>query len=390
MVESEDKPKESPDQRGRKVRVAFRRNRSKPPRVTDHTRQARESEDNEIDGDRVENVTAKGGLSRRRTVIIRDDDAGDTDLRRGTVVAMRGLFAEVDDGFRVYSCTARRVLRTRLIKERHPVTIGDHVRFRLEMSAAGAAKEGVIEAVDPRRGQLRRLAGRRVQTIVANVDQAIIVSAAGEPAPKAHLIDRYIVAAHAGDITPIVCMNKIDLDRDGSAAEMLERYADLGYRVLRTSAVSGAGIEELRSVLKGNSSVVAGQSGVGKSSMLNAVQPGLALKVGDVVERTTKGRHTTTTAGLIRLEFGGFVVDTPGIKSFDLSTVPRNEYEALFVEFVPFVADCKFADCTHIHETGCAVMEAVESGRIHPERYESYVRLFQEPTEPQWKRRGVE
>lgn len=390
MAESQGEPKSGADKGGKKVRVAFRRNRNKPPRVTDVTRQARESGDNELDGDRVQNVTAKGELSRRRTVIVRGDDAEAPGLLRGTVVAMRGLYAQVDDGASEYLCTVRRVLRTRLIKGRHPVAVGDHVRFRLETSAEGVVQQGAIEAVEPRRGELRRLAGRRIQTIVANVDQAIIVSAAGEPAPKAHLIDRYIVAALAGDITPIVCMNKVDLDSDGSAAAMLDRYAALGYRVLRTSTVGGEGIQRLRDTLRGQSSVITGQSGVGKSSLLNAVQPGLALKVGGMVEQTMKGRHTTTTAGLIRLEIGGFVVDTPGIKSFDLSTVPRNEYEALFVEFVPFVADCKFPDCTHIHETGCAVKGAVEAGRIHAERYDSYVRLFQEPTEPEWKHRDMQ
>lgn len=124
--------------------------------------------------------------------------------------------------------------------------------------------------------------------------------------------------------------------------------------------------------------MLAGQSGVGKSSLLNALQPGLALKVGDIVEHTSKGRHTTTTATLIRLESGGYVVDTPGVKSLDVSTVPLNEIEMYFVEFGPHVPECKFADCTHTHEIQCAVLAAVESGEIHPERYESYVRLFEE------------
>lgn len=387
---SKQPAKKPSGKKGEKTRVAFRRNRSKPPRVTDVTRLAREAEDNEIDTDSVENVTAKGAMSRRRTVIIPAEGAEQTDLHRGVVVAMRGLFAEVDDGERVRLCTVRRILRTRLIKDRHPVTVGDRVRFRVEASGDAADAEGVIEVVEPRHGQLRRVAGRRVHVMVANVDQAIIVNSAGAPAPKAHLIDRYIVASQAGDITPIVCMNKIDLDEDGSARAMLDRYAGLGYRVLCTSATDGVGMDELRDVLKDKSSVVAGQSGVGKSSLLNAVQPGLKLTIGDVVEHTTKGRHTTTTACLIRLEFGGFVVDTPGVKSFDLSAVPRNEYEAHFVEFVPFVADCKFPDCTHRHEIGCAVKQAVADENIHPDRYDSYVRLFEEPTDPAWKHRDLE
>jgi ribosome biogenesis GTPase len=295
---------------------------------------------------------------------------------------MRGLFADVDDGKRVWPCTVRRVLRTRLTEERHPVTVGDRVQFR-----AGSDTEGVIEAVEPRRGQLRRRVGRRVHTIVANVDQAIIVSSADLPLPKPHLIDRYIVASHAGEITPVVCMNKLDLDDDGAARDLLDRYAKLGYTTLATSAVTGDGVTALCEQLKNKASVIAGQSGVGKSSLLNRIQPDLQLKTGDIIEQTSKGRHTTSTATLLRLEVGGYVVDTPGVRSFDLSTVERSEFEAYFVEFVDHVPDCKFPDCTHRHEAECAVIQAVERGEIHPDRYESYVRLFEEPTEPEWESR---
>ncbi len=363
---------------GKKVRVPFRRNRSKRTRVTDWTRQAREAEGHEIDTQRTENVVAKGHLSRQRTIIVRDDGVTEEGFRPGMVVAMRGLYADVDDGRRIWHCTVRRVLRTRLISERHPVTVGDRVRFRAETTAEDSAPEGVIEEVEPRSGQLQRRVGRRTQTIVANVDQAIVVSSAGEPLPKPHLIDRYIVSSHAGEITPVVCMNKADLDSNGSAKSLLDRYTRLGYVALLTSAVTGEGIDTLREVLKDKASVIAGQSGVGKSSLLNAVQPGLRLRVGDIIVQTQKGRHTTTTAGLLRLDVGGYVVDTPGIRAFDLSIVPQHELEALFLEFIPRVPQCKFADCTHTHETECAVKEAVENGEIHLERYESYIQMFEE------------
>jgi ribosome biogenesis GTPase len=160
---------------------------------------------------------------------------------------------------------------------------------------------------------------------------------------------------------------------------VLERYRDLEYPTLLTSAVTGEGIDSLREVLKDKASVIAGQSGVGKSSLLNVVQPGLKLRIGDIIEQIGKGRHTTSTASLIRLEVGGYVVDTPGIRSFDLSIIPRNEFEAYFVEFVYRLADCKFPDCTHRHESDCAIKAAVERGEIRPERYESYVQMFEEP-----------
>ncbi len=373
-------PRKRSSKAGKKVRVRFRRNRSKPGRVKDWTKQARQADDHEVDADRSERVVAKGDLSRQRTIIVHDDEGEcHPDLRRGTVIAMRGLYAEVDDGERVWPCTVRRLLRTRLIGEKHPVTVGDRVRFRVETGGDEATQKGVIEAVDKRRGLLRRRTGRRTQTIVANVDRAIIVSSAREPLPKPHLIDRYIVASLAGDVTPVICMNKVDLDHDGSGAAVLKRYTDLGHLTLRTSAITGEGIDSLREVLKDSASVIAGQSGVGKSSLLNVVQPGLKLRVGDIIEQTSKGRHTTSTASLIRLELGGYVVDTPGVRSFDLSIIPRNEFEAYFVEFVDRLADCKFPDCTHIHEADCAVKAALERGEIHPERYESYVQMFEEP-----------
>lgn len=370
-----------PRRKGKKVRVAFRRNRGKRRRVTDVTEEARQAEDFEVDTNRDERVAAKGELSRQRTIIVGEDGSSvdTTDLTSGIVVAMRGLYADVDAGARVWACTVRRVLRTRLIEERHPVTVGDRVYIRLAEEEDGVVTEGVIEHVEPRRGQLRRLSGRRVQTIVANVDQAVVVSSAQEPRPKPNLIDRYIVAAQAGEIKPIVCMNKLDLDSDGAGRAVLERYRSLGYETLGSSIVSEEGIEELRALLTGRSTVIAGQSGVGKSSLLNAVDPNLNLRVGEIIEQIEKGRHTTTTATLIKLGCGGYVVDTPGIRSFDLTVVPREQYEAFFIEFVPLVANCKFPDCTHTHEIDCAIKAGVERGDILPERYESYVQMYEDP-----------
>jgi len=373
---------------GKKVRVALRRNRSARRRQTNWTKEHREGEDGAVDAVAGESLTGKGELSRRRTVTVHEDPSEIPEgLTRGTVIAMRGLYADVDDGERILPCTVRRILRTRLVEERHPVTVGDRVLFRLHDRRGGVVQEGVIEVVLPRSGQLRRRVRRRIQTIVANVDQVVIVSSANQPSPKPHLIDRYIVAARAGEITPVICMNKVDLDTGGFATQLLDRYVHLGYGTLCTSAATGEGIDSLRAVLQGKASVIAGQSGVGKSSLLNVLQPGLQLATGDITEQTSKGKHTTSTAVLIRLEIGGYVVDTPGIRSFDLSTIGRNEFEAHLIELLDHVPNCNFPDCTHTHESGCAVIEAVEQGHIHPERYESYVRLFIEPTEPEWESR---
>ena len=365
--------------KGKKVRVSFRRNRSKPPRVKDWTDKSLKEGDQETDTENSQNVVAKGDLSRKRTIIVSEDGAAGQDLHAGVVIAMRGLYADVDDGERVWACTVRQVLRTRMIDERQAVTVGDRVRFRIEETGEKEAREGVVVEVDPRKGVLRRQAGRRIQTIAANIDQAIIVTSAREPRPKFHLIDRYLVACHAGEIKPIICMNKIDLDTDGASAAQVRLYEELGYGVIPTSAATGDGIDALREVLTNQATVIAGQSGVGKSSLLNAVQPGLKLRVGDIIEQIGKGKHTTTTAVMIRLEVGGYVVDTPGIRSFDLTVIPRHEYEAHFVEFVECLSDCKFPDCTHTHEGECAVKSAVERGKIHPDRYLSYVQMYEDP-----------
>jgi len=367
-----------PSKKGKKVRVAMRRNRNKPPRVSDWTRKARDAEDNDIDTSAREMVIAKGDLSRRRTIIVPEGELKHEEFLSGVVVSVHGLHLQVDDGARTVLCAVPRMLRTRMIEERHPVAVGDRVRFSLEKSMDGGEVTGVVQSVEPRRGQLQRQSDDRVHTVVANVDQAIIVSSADEPPPKPNLIDRYIVSALAGGITPVICMNKIDLDGDAFAARILARYATLGYAAFATSTRTGEGIDRLRTALKDKSSAVAGQSGVGKSSLLNAVQPGLGLKVGEVTRDTQKGRHTTTTATLVRLEFGGFVVDTPGIRAFELAQIDPRELEAYFIEFVPLVAKCKFPDCLHTHETGCAVKAAVDRGEIHSARYESYVRLFEE------------
>ena len=329
-----------------------------------------------------ENVVAKGDLSRKRTVIQREGADADAGRSKGIVVAMRGLVAEVDDGERVWPCTVRRRLRTLHIEERKPVTVGDRVWFTIEAGSEGVMNEGVVEDVEQRKGSLTRIVGRKRHTIVANVDQAIIVGSAGIPSFKPHLVDRYIVAAHSGDIEPVICLNKIDLDVGDTAREAIELYASLGYRTVCTSASTGAGVEELKAMLVGKTSTVAGQSGVGKSSLLNAIDPRLNLRVGDVISETMKGRHVTTTARLIKLDGGGYVVDTPGVKSFDVSAVPAGEIEMHFVEFADKIPHCKFPDCTHTHETECAVKNAVEAGKIDPQRYDSYCRMFEERINP--------
>jgi len=364
-------------------RVAFRQNRLKPARqkqwdVPDEHNEAAE------DTLTRESVRTKGALSRRRTVADRTET---TDLDtggpvQGIAIAVRGQLVEVDDGQRVWPCTVRRILRTRLIKERHPVVVGDDVSFSIVADSEGLLNEGVIEEVSPRRTALLRSDGHRTHVIAANVDQTLIVSSIREPMIKPHLIDRYLVAAHAGHLEAIICVNKIDLDEEGEAQNILDRYTKLGYVGLATSIMTGAGIDKLRSLLAGRLTMIVGQSGVGKSSLLNVVEPGLDLKTAHVSTTTDKGRHTTTTAVWLKLaNAGGVVIDTPGIRALDVAMVPLNELEMHFVEFVGRVADCKYPNCVHIHENECVIKAAVEAGQIDRSRYESYVELFYELSE---------
>jgi ribosome biogenesis GTPase len=374
----------------KKVRVDLRKNRSKPPRQRHWTRGFQEHGYADEATLNDERVRAKGDLSRRRT-IIQDDtqppeptgheaaempavDAA-TSLA-GRVLRVQGLLSvvETEDG-RQYRCAVRRLLRTLATEERNIVTTGDQVWFR-HAGDPTTTDEGLIERVEPRHGLLIRASRGREHVLVANVDQVVIVMALLEPELKPHLIDRYLVSAEQGGIAPLICLNKADLVDPVPYQPLIGMYSQLGIPTLLTSAASGLGIERLRTWLRGRQTVFAGQSGVGKSSLLNAIQPGLGLRVREVSEANQKGRHTTSTAQLLRLDFGGWVVDTPGIRQFQLWDILPEELEGFFPEFRPFVQLCTYPDCTHTHEDRCAVKKAVERRQINVSRYTSYLGMF--------------
>lgn len=386
---SEDE-KKKPGKRGRKVRVDLRKNRAKPARdKSEWTRKLREADVAAEDTEFVESVRHKGDQSRKRTVVLHDEPDVLVEQHSGTVTTVRGLFVEVDEGAQRWACTIRRMLRTRLIDARSSLTVGDHVRFQpvavgqqlgLQTSHDQLLPEGIIVEVMPRKTTLLRQYDRRIQVIAANVDQVVVVVATIDPPLRPHLIDRYLVAIHKGDMRSVICINKADLDEDGFAAEVAERYRKLGYRTLLTSTVDGRDIEALRQLLTGQTSAIVGPSGVGKSSLINAIEPGFALKVGDLTD-LRRGKHTTTTARLLKWDFGGYVVDTPGVRQFDPAAVERQELEAYFIEFRDLVARCRFPSCSHTHEIDCAVRAAVDTGDVGIERYESYCKMYEECAE---------
>jgi ribosome biogenesis GTPase len=221
------------------------------------------------------------------------------------------------------------------------------------------------------------------QIILANPDQLVIVFACAHPEPHLRMLDRFLVIAEKQRIHPLIVANKMDLVEMQAAHEIFGLYTTLGYDVIYASAKTGLGVTDLREALRGKISPLAGPSGVGKSSLLNAVQPELGLHVREVSEVTSKGRHTTQVRELFPLDVGGYVADTPGIRSLALWDTEPEELDAYFVELRDLVADCQFSDCTHTHEPGCAVRKAVEQGTVSAERYTSYLRLrFGDDSEP--------
>jgi ribosome biogenesis GTPase len=369
--------------KSQKIRADFRKNRETRVRDGDLTRQFSQGDlaagDDAVAGERIR---GKAELFRRRTVVGEqiEDESGpavrleidETKCSAGRVLRAGGLESAVqaEDG-RVFRCATRRLLKTLSTDQRHVVATGDRVLFRPTESG-----EGIIERVEPRRGVLSRTSKGKQHVIVTNVDQLLIVSSAAEPRVKPNLIDRLLVTSERSNIKPVICINKTDLADPSDLQPLAGVYGQLGYEILLVSAKTGFGIERLKRKLANRESVVAGQSGVGKSSLLNAIVPSLNLRIRSVSTESEKGRHTTSAAELIPLPFGGYVVDTPGIRQFQLWDVIPEEVAGFYPDIRPYVPRCRYPDCTHTHEEDCAVKDAVADGRLDTRRYESYCQLF--------------
>ena len=272
------------------------------------------------------------------------------------------------------STGARRSVRKVKVREKDPVAVGDRVAL---LPTGGDA--GVIERVLARAGGSFTRddpdPGGRTLTSVVGLDQLVMVFAAREPTPHLRLLDRFLVVAEAQELAAVICVNKADLGVPSWLRERLEVYRQTGYPVILASAERGEGLDELRARLAGRVSAFVGPSGVGKSSLLNALQPDLGQRVSAVGATTHKGRHTTTGARLFQLEEGGYVADTAGIRALAVSN-DGARLDHCFPEFRPYLGTCRLADCTHIHEPGCTVLARVEAGALDAERYNSYCRLL--------------
>lgn len=254
------------------------------------------------------------------------------------------------------------------------VKVGDEVSVVLISES-----EGIIEKIMPRRSVFSRaVEGKayREHIVATNIDQVLIIMSTREPQFKSGLIDRYLVIARKNQLNALVCINKIDLEA-ASDFEIYRRcYEQLGHRVVFTSAKTGQGMEQFRDLTKDRVSLLVGHSGVGKSSLIKLIEPGLDLKIVSISEKTSKGRHTTSFVQLFPLSIGGYVIDTPGIRELGLWDIYRDDLKRYFPEFQAYESDCKFKDCRHINEPGCAVKEAVENGNIFKERYQNYQNIY--------------
>lgn len=323
---------------------------------------------------------------------------GDSHLITGLVTRKDLGHYQVQVGDRVVLCEASSLLRKRLlyplrdpaslahygvqkvedIRVVDPIAVGDRVAF-----VERDHETGLIKDVLARKSRISRMAAGPVpleQVLVANVDQMVVVMAAARPKPKWHLLDRYLVTAEAAEVPALICITKLDLVKNDRLTPIVERYRSLGYPVLLTSAVNGTGIDAARTAFRGRLSVLMGQSGVGKSSLLNALEPGLGLRVRAVGNgKIGKGRHTTTHLELVPLAEGGGVVDTPGMRELALWEARPAELPWFFPEFRPYLGTCRFgASCVHDHEPDCAIKTAVAQGTISVPRYESYLKLLAE------------
>lgn len=256
------------------------------------------------------------------------------------------------------------------------LSVGDYVKLRRLDDA-----NGMIEEILPRRSSIsRREAGsteKKVtqQTMLANLDQVVLVFATTQPEPHFGMLDRYLVICESAGLSPIICLNKIDLPHDVRVEEAAALYARIGYTVIWTSSHTGEGVDHLRDLLRGHTSLFSGPSGVGKSSLVNAIEPGMALRTGLISEVTGKGRHTTTGSQLYPLSGGGWLADSAGIRELAAWNVPEEEIADCFIEFRPYLGECFYNDCLHLDEDGCAVRQAVTGGAIDPHRYKSYQRI---------------
>lgn len=298
---------------------------------------------------------------------------------KGVVIKSTGSWYKVrtDDGV-IYDCRIKGQFRLKGIKTTNPVAVGDHVGFDYSKDD----NTGLISKIYKRKNYIIRKATKQSKishVIAANIDQAVLVVTLSKPRTSSGFIDRYLVTTEAYHIPAKLIFNKIDLYDDkesGLLNSLVNAYSGAGYECIAVSAKTGKNINSVKSLLKDRVSLLSGHSGVGKSTIINALEPGLDLKTAEISRTHQKGKHITTFAEMLEFSFGGFVIDTPGIKEFGLRDFVKEEVGERFPEFRERMHGCRFNNCTHVHEPGCAVKEALEKGEIDATRYKNYLHIL--------------
>ncbi|MFC1997018.1 ribosome small subunit-dependent GTPase A [Chloroflexota bacterium] len=335
----------------------------------------------------VEKAISHGSNVESSGVVSRSNEATPNSTR-GTsalVVETSSGICRVDLDGEIILCDIRGNIKDAVTGYVNPVAVGDRV-----LISKNGTERGVVEAVLPRRSVLARpyspdqgkVLDDLYQIVAANVDRLLIVASWREPYFWPALVDRYLITAQRNQIQAVICINKVDLIDDQSEFQAtIQPYQNLGYQVVFTSTVTGVGIDEVEEMLREHTTVLAGLSGVGKSSILTAIQPSLNLKTGNVSERglfTGQGQHTTTQASLLKLENGGIVIDTPGVRTFGIAGIAQGDLSSWYSEMVPLSGQCRFGNCTHTTEPDCAVKAAVKDGLITDLRYKNYTQILDE------------
>ena len=283
---------------------------------------------------------------------------------RGRIIKGIAGFYYVQTEAGIYECKAKGIFR----KDKKKPLVGDYVEIKV---LDEEEKEGSVEKIDPRTNELIRPA-------VANIDQAIVIFAVNDPKPNFMLLDRFLVTMEYQNVPTVICFNKMDLGTKEELETLQEVYGHCGYEVIFTSAAKQQGVEELKKLLRGKTSAVAGPSGVGKSSLTNLLQDEISMETGEISKKLGRGKHTTRHSQLIAIGDDTYLMDTPGFSSLYIEGMEKEELKDYFPEFRPYEGQCKYQGCVHIHEPQCSVKEALEQGKLSILRYEDYVGLYNE------------
>ncbi len=311
-------------------------------------------------------------------------------MPQGLVIKSTGKNYDVlTDDKRMIVCQVRGKIRLEGRSTTNPVAAGDIVDYTLENE-----REGNITHIHPRKNYIIRKSvnlSKEAQIIATNLDQALLVVTTTRPQTTPGFIDRFLITADAYDIPVILLFHKIDQYNSkelGEVEALMEVYEKIGYTCIKTSLETNVGLSDVQHLIEGKISLISGHSATGKSSLVNHFIPGKDLRIGEVSESSNKGQHTTTFAEMHMLPFGGFIVDTPGIKGFGLVDIPKEELHHHFIEFFALLPECKYHNCLHLNEPGCAVRKALEAGELAPSRYNSYVSMYGDEEERSVYRNG--